>query len=310
MTQTFQLEADADRVRADKWISLKLIDFSRTRIQQSFKEGLVKVNGKVVTKSAKLEGGDVVQIDLPEITPLDLTPWETPLQILFEDEHLLALDKASGLVVHPGAGTTNQTLVHALLHHCQGQLSRIGGVERPGIVHRLDRETSGVMVVAKTDEAHKVLTKAFSGRTLKKEYLALVSGVPDRLSGTIEKPIGRHPRHRHKMTVREDGKPARTDWELLGREKGPLALLRCQIHTGRTHQIRVHLADMGFPILGDEVYGYRANRVNLIQPPGRTLLHAYHLKLKHPISNETLDLIAKPSGDFRAFFPGWHTAIT
>jgi 23S rRNA pseudouridine1911/1915/1917 synthase len=182
-------------------------------------------------------------------------------------------------------------------------------MERQGIVHRLDRGTSGVIVAAKTDEAHAALVEAFSQRTPIKEYLALVAGVPDRLSGTIKKPIGRNPSHRHKMAVRDEGKPAHTEWELMGQKEGPVSLLLCQIHTGRTHQIRVHLADMGFPILGDEVYGFRANRVQLICSVERVMLHAYRLELLHPISKEPLEIIANPPGDFINHFPSWESSL-
>lgn len=309
MIKTFEVEVGAVKIRADKWISHKLQEISRVLIQKSFEEGLVRVNGKVATKSIKLSNGDVVEFQLPEIKPLDLSPHAIELHILFEDEHMLALDKESGMVVHPGAGTVEPTLVHALLHHCRGSLSGIGGVERPGIVHRLDRETSGVMVVAKTDAAHRALTHAFANRALTKQYLALVAGIPDRLSASIIKPIGRHSNHRHKMTIREDGRPAHTDWEFLGEVKGPVSLLRCQIHTGRTHQIRVHLSDMGYPILGDEIYGYRSNRIDIEHPPARTMLHAYRLVLNHPVTNKTLELIAPPPADFHEQFPNWESCI-
>lgn len=309
MTHKLRVEHGVKKVRADKWVSGHFPDISRTLIQKAFEEGLVKLNDHSIGKSVKLSAGDVVFFQLPEIKPLDLTPQDISLKILFEDEHMLALDKESGMIVHPGAGTKNDTLVHALLHHCKGGLSGIGGVERPGIVHRLDRETSGVMVVAKSDLAHRGLAKAFADRTLSKQYLALVVGVPDRLSGTIELPIGRNQNHRHKMTVREDGKPAHTDWELLGETTGPVSLIRCIIHSGRTHQIRVHLSDMGFPILGDEVYAYRSNSVDLAIEPQRTMLHAYQLELKHPVSKEPLKFIASPPNDFLDIFPRWSTCV-
>lgn len=309
MTHKLRVEHGVKKVRADKWVSGHFPDISRTLIQKAFEEGLVKLNDHRIGKSVKLSAGDVVFFQLPEIKPLDLTPQDISLKILFEDEHMLALDKESGMIVHPGAGTKNDTLVHALLHHCKGGLSGIGGIERPGIVHRLDRETSGVMVVAKSDLAHRGLAKAFADRTLSKQYLALVAGVPDRLSGSIELPIGRHQNHRHKMTVREDGKPARTDWELLGETTGPVSLIRCIIHSGRTHQIRVHLSDMGFPILGDEVYAYRSNSVDLAIQPQRTMLHAYQLELKHPVSKEPLKFIASPPSDFFDIFPRWSTCV-
>lgn len=304
MTPSWTVPEDAAGIRADKWISVQNPDTSRSLVQKAFEAGLVKVNGAPAAKSTRLRAGDQVEYVLMEPKEVDLTPVDLALEILYEDEHLLVVGKSSGLVVHPGAGTTEPTLVHGLLHHCRDNLSRIGAPGRPGIVHRLDRETSGIMVVAKTNEAHESLARAFAGRKVKKEYLALVSGIPDRLSGTIKKPIARHPRHRHKMSVREEGKFAHTDWELLGETEGPAALLLCRIHTGRTHQIRVHLADMGFPILGDAVYGYRANRLKLPHPPARIMLHAWRLELKHPIDGKRLCLLCDPPEDFKIQFPG------
>ena len=184
MIQTFVVESDSGKVRADKWIAGKMEGASRRIMKKAFEEGLVKVNGTVVLRSIKLFPGDEVEFQLPEEKPIDLSPVDIPLNILYEDEHILAIDKPAGLVVHPGAGTVEPTLVHALLHHCDGQLSSIGGMERQGIVHRLDRGTSGVIVAAKTDQAHAALVEAFSQRSLTKEYLALVAGVPDRLSAT------------------------------------------------------------------------------------------------------------------------------
>lgn len=290
-------------VRADKWISNQNPDTSRSLIQKAFEEGLVKVNGAVVTKSAKLREGDQVEYALLARQTVDLGPVNMSLEILFEDEYLAAINKPSGLVVHSGAGTSEPTLVNGLLHHFGKNLSSVAGPDRRGIVHRLDRETSGVMVIAKTDEAHELLTGAFAGRKVKKEYLALVAGIPDRLSGTIKKPIGRHPLHRHKMNVQEEGKFAHTDWELLGEIEGPIALLRCHIHTGRTHQIRVHLADMGFPIIGDAIYGYRGDRLNLPNPPGRVMLHACRLELDHPVTESHLVFACHPPEDFQKLSP-------
>ena len=309
MIRTFEVGSGTGKVRADKWIASQITEISRNDIQRAFEENLVQVNGRVVSKSFKVRGGDRVEFKFPEIKQLDLMPKEIPLDILFEDEHMLALNKSTGMVVHPGAGTSEDTLIHALLHYCKGQLSGIGGVERPGIVHRLDRQTSGVMVVAKTDRAHRALSAAFAKRDLQKNYLALVAGIPDRLSGSIKEPIGRHPVHRHKMTIREDGKLAHTNWELIGSRESSVSLLRCQIHTGRTHQIRVHLSNMGFPILGDKVYGFKAERINLNSLPDRVMLHAYRLELNHPISNEPLKLSANPPPDFERLYSTWSNEL-
>lgn len=303
LPQKWQVEDEVEKIRADKWISRKLPDISRTHIQKAFRKGLVKVNGGRVAKSTRLRKGDVVEFTPLKVERRVLSPVELPLQILFEDEHLLAVDKASGMVVHPGVGNHDQTLAHALLFHCRGRLSFLGGADRPGIVHRLDRDTSGVMVAAKRDAAHRGLSSAFAARSVGKAYLCLVAGVPDRLSGTLRKPMGRHPVVRHKMSIRDDGKNAHTDWELLGSSQGRISLLRCDLHTGRTHQIRVHLSDMGHPILGDEVYGYRNAGIDLPVQPTRVMLHAWKLELQHPITRESLRLVANPPDDFKTLLP-------
>lgn len=303
MAQSLEVKIGSGKIRADKWLSTQLESTSRSLIQRAFEEGLVRVNGVAVAKSAKLSDGDTVEYDLIEAKAIDLSPVDMSLDVIYEDDDVLVLNKPAGLVVHPGAGTEGPTLVNGLIHHCQGKLSSVGGPERPGIVHRLDRGTSGAMVVAKSDSAHHALVAAFTKREVTKIYLALVAGVPDRLSGTIKKSIGRNPTHRHKMAVIEDGKPAHTDWELLGSTDEGVSLLRCYLHTGRTHQIRVHLADLGFPILGDEVYGFRANRINLDGPFVRVLLHAHLLKLIHPITGLEQSFTANLTIDFSSLLP-------
>jgi 23S rRNA pseudouridine1911/1915/1917 synthase len=240
----------------------------------------------------------VLEFSMPEVKPTDMTPSDTPLEVIFEDKHMLAVNKAAGMVVHPGAATGEDTLVHALLSHCAGSLSGVGGVERPGIVHRLDKETTGVIVVAKTDAAHRALADQFATRALKKEYLALVSGAPALLSGVIDSAIARHPVHRHRMTIGEGGKPARTDWKREEVFSDVAALLRCRIHTGRTHQIRVHLKSLGHIILGDATYGWKPDPRLKVQP-ARVMLHAEHLVITHPISGKELDLRAPLPEDFK-----------
>jgi 23S rRNA pseudouridine1911/1915/1917 synthase len=309
MSQVLEVENGVEKIRADKWLSTQLPSITRTHVQRAFEEGMVKVNGRLASKSTKLLEGDSVEFELPEEKNFDLSPVDLSLDILFEDEHLLALNKPAGLVVHPGAGTEGPTLVNGLLYHCKGNLSQMGSPERQGIVHRLDRGTSGVMVVAKTDKAYEALVGAFSKREVIKEYLALVAGIPDRLSGTIKKSIGRNPTHRHKMTIREDGKPAHTDWEFLGSCENGISLIRCHLHTGRTHQIRVHLSDLGYPILGDEVYGYRPNRMKVAVPVERVLLHAHKLELAHPITADRLRFIADLPQAFQVQFPDWKSSI-
>ncbi len=255
-----------------------------------------------------MRAGDVIEFSLPQAAPSELAPAAIPLSILYEDEHLVAVDKPAGMVVHPGAGTGGDTLVHALLAHCRGGLSGVGGVERPGIVHRLDKETSGVVVAAKTDAAHRALAAQFAGRTVRKEYLALVAGAPDLAAGEIRRPIGRHPRQRHRMAVVPGGRPAHTDWALEERFGPAAALLRCLLHTGRTHQIRVHLRAIGHPLLGDAAYGWKA-APGLPRPP-RVMLHAERLELDHPADGRRLALRAPAPADYREMIAALRRAQT
>jgi 23S rRNA pseudouridine1911/1915/1917 synthase len=289
-------------MRADKALAAAYPEHSRVAFQRSFDAGLVTRQGKPLERSSTFRGGDVIEFSFPDVVAAVLRAVDIPLAILFEDKSLLAIDKPAGMVVHPGAGTREDTLVHALLAHCAGSLSGVGGVERPGIVHRLDRETSGVIVVAKTDAAHRALAKQFAERTVVKEYLALVSGVPRLMSGTIHKAIGRNVRQRHKMAVVEEGHGGRaswTDWELVERYGDLAALVTCTLHTGRTHQIRVHMASLGHPLLGDSAYGWKET-TRMRRSPGRVMLHAARLSLAHPMTGKALDFRAPLPADFRA----------
>jgi len=297
MTQTYIVPEGVRRLRADKALALAFRDHSRTALQRAFDAGLVSMRGQPIDRSHDVAGGDVIEFTLPEVVPAQLRAVDIPLDVLFEDRHMLAVNKAAGMIVHPGAATGEDTLVHALLAHCADSLSGIGGVERPGIVHRLDKETTGVIVVAKSDKAHRALADQFATRSLKKEYVALVAGVPQLLSGTIDRAISRHPTHRHRMTIGEGGKPAKTAWERGEVFGGIAAVIRCQIFTGRTHQIRVHLKSLGHPILGDALYGWKPD-ARLAQQPERVMLHAEHLVLTHPISGKELDLRAPLPKDF------------
>jgi len=288
--------------RADKALALAFPEHSRVAFQRSFDAGLVALRGKPVERSATVHAGDVLEFSFPDVVAAELRPVKIKLKVIFEDKSLLAIDKPAGMVVHPGAGTREDTLVHALLAHCAGSLSGIGGVERPGIVHRLDRETSGVIIVAKTDQAHRELARQFAERSVVKEYLALVSGVPRLMSGSIQKAIGRNPRHRHKMAVVEEGQRGRaswTDWTLVERYGDLAALLSCTLHTGRTHQIRVHLSSIGHPLLGDSAYGWKAN-TRMKREPGRVMLHAARLSIVHPKTGKVLDLKAPLPADCKA----------
>ncbi len=290
------------RARADKVLAAAFPEHSRVAFQRAMDVGLVTRNGKVIDRSAELVGGDELAFAFPELKPAELKAVDIPLDVIHEDKHLLAINKAAGMVVHPGAGTGEDTLVHALLSHCEGELSGIGGVERPGIVHRLDRETSGVMLVAKTDAAHRGISEQFAARTSHKQYLALVDGVPSLLSGSLRKPIGRNPTQRHKMALVEGpgGREAHTDWERVEAFGGNLcSLMRCTIHTGRTHQIRVHMKALGHILLGDVVYGWKPSP-RLPSQPARMMLHAEHLVVKHPVTGKVLDLRAPLPKDFEA----------
>ena len=285
--------------RADKELAAAFPAHSRTALQRAFDAGLVLRAGVPLGRDATVQAGDQLEFTLPEVRPAELRAVDLPLSILFEDRHLLAVNKAAGMIVHPCAATGEDTLVHALLAHCADTLSGIGGVQRPGIVHRLDKDTTGVMVVAKTDAAHRALADQFAQRTLTKEYVALVAGVPPLLSGVIDRAISRHPTHRHRMTVGEGGKPARTAWERVEAHGTLGALLRCRIFTGRTHQIRVHLKSLGHPILGDGLYGWKPDP-RLALTPARVMLHAEHLLLTHPVTGRELDLRAPWPDDFNA----------
>jgi 23S rRNA pseudouridine1911/1915/1917 synthase len=297
---THTVPAGPLRQRADKALAAAFSEHSRAAIQRAFDAGRVRLAGTVISRDHTVHPGDFLELDFPEVKPAELRPVRIPLSVLFEDRHLLVVNKAAGMVVHPGAGTDETTLVHALLAHCRGTLSGVGGVERPGIVHRLDRETSGAMVVAKTDAAHRGLSEQFAQRTLVKEYLALVHGVPSLLSGSIRKAIGRNLQHRHKMAVVDDGpggRAAHTDWEVVEAFPPRAALLRCTLHSGRTHQIRVHLKSMGHVILGDDVYGWKADPSLGVQP-ARVLLHAEHLVFRHPVTGKTIEVRAPLPDDF------------
>ena len=296
-TQNFTVPAGTVRERADKVLAAAFPEMSRSRIQKILDAGDVSLCGETVSRKTPLSEGDEIVITFPEPPATELVPADIPLEIVFEDEHIVVINKAPGIVTHPGAGTGDDTLVHALLHHTGGKLATAGGALRPGIVHRLDKETSGVMLFAKTDEAYYALIEKFAARELQKEYLALVDKAPDLLAGVIKEPIDRHPTNRVKMAVREDGKPAWTDWFVEEKFGDTAALVRCILHTGRTHQIRVHLAFIGHPILGDRTYGKIVHK-HEGWPLPRVMLHAARLRLDHPISGEPLDFSAFPPPDF------------
>ncbi|AOS46004.1 Ribosomal large subunit pseudouridine synthase D [Lacunisphaera limnophila] len=294
---TYLIPPEKRRERADKVLAAAFPEHSRAAFQRALEAGLVKADGVVISQANEVRGGQTLEFSFPEVTAAVITAVDIPLEVIFEDKHLIVLNKAAGMVVHPGIGTGEDTMVHALLAHCKGELSGIGGVERPGIVHRLDKETTGLLVVAKNDAAHRALADQFASRTLRKEYVAIVSGVPKTDSGTIDRSISRHPVHRHRMTTGEGGRPSRTDWEVEKKFGVHAALVRCRIHTGRTHQIRVHMKSLGHPVLGDETYGWKQNPA--LPVPPRVMLHAEHLVFSHPVSAKVLDLNAPLPKDFK-----------
>jgi len=273
---------------------------SRARVQRLIEEGHVLVGGHPQKARHRVSPGERILLRIPPATPLRLTPEAIPLDILHEDGDLIVLNKPPGMVVHPGAGRSTGTLVHALLAHC-GRLPGIGGVERPGIVHRLDRDTSGVLVVAKTETAHHSLSRQFKARVVQKQYLALVHGEVRQDSGRIEAPIGRREHDRKRMGIRErGGREARTVYSVLRRFPG-MTLLALDLETGRTHQIRVHLAHIGHPVLGDQVYGgRRERRLAASDAPRaeRQMLHAWRLRFQHPTTGTWAEFVAPIPEDF------------
>ncbi|WP_309400904.1 RluA family pseudouridine synthase [Cerasicoccus maritimus] len=282
--------------RVDKALARALPDWSRQRLKVLFDDGKVCVNGSTVAGKVKVAEGDVIALFLPESPSTKVEPMPVPLEILFEDEHLVAVNKPCGMVTHPGAGVVPPTLCHALLAHTDGQLAFAGGEERPGVVHRLDKATTGVIVFAKTDEAYYGLVKSFSERLTKKEYLAIVAGSPQLEAGSILEPIERDLHNRTRMAVREDGKPAHTDWRVVQRLNEHHCLIHCRIHTGRTHQIRVHLSHLGMPLYGDSTYGFRPRHG--AEWPENFFLHARQLEIPHPISGQKLVISAEPPEAF------------
>jgi 23S rRNA pseudouridine1911/1915/1917 synthase len=288
-------------------ILARQLDFSRARLQRWLKAGLVSVNGRARPPSYKVRAGDAIEVAVPAPEPSHLLPEALPLEIVYEDRDLLVVNKPPGLVTHPGAGHRTGTLLNALLHHCP-ELQEIGDVSRPGLVHRLDKDTSGLLVVAKTDLAHRSLVNQFQKHEVKKKYLALVWGRLPQREGRIAQEIGRHPTERHKMSVHaRRGKEAVTRWRVVQEFPGPLTLLELSIETGRTHQIRVHLTSLGHPVLGDATYGGGASRLKA-SPPAllglrplvkRQMLHAWQLRFTHPRSGEEVGWEAGLPGDFQ-----------
>jgi 23S rRNA pseudouridine1911/1915/1917 synthase len=297
------VEASRPGERLDAYLRECFPAVSRGTFKRLIDDGYVRVNDKPVKPTHQPRAGEVIDVEFPPARPTELVPVNLPLKVLFEDPDLLVIDKPAGLVVHPASGEEDQTLVHALLHHCRGQLSGIGGVERPGIVHRIDKDTSGCLVVAKNDFTHGALSAQFKDRVVNKIYLAIACGEMPNDRGEIRAALARHPNHRMTMVVDEtDGRDARTSFRVLERMPGA-TLAEVKIHTGRTHQIRAHFQHIGHPLAGDALYGKRQNarlRQELGQPVPRQMLHAHLLEFQHPREGRLLSFRSPAPPDFEA----------
>ena len=289
----FIVEAEAAGQRIDRFLSGEDTGLSRSALQGLVAEGHVLCNGRAPAKSLKLKAGDIILLEIPDAKPIEAVPQEIPLDIVYEDAHLLVVNKPKGMVVHPAPGNPDGTMVNALLWHCAGRLSGIGGAIRPGIVHRIDKDTSGLLVVAKTDAAHQALTEQMSVHSIHRVYHAVVYGNLKEDTGFVEAPIGRDPKDRKKMAVtQQNSKYAYTGWQVLERF-GNFTYIACKLKTGRTHQIRVHMASIGHPLAGDAVYGPK----NCIRSLNGQCLHAKELGFVHPATGEWMQ--------FDSSLPDW-----
>lgn len=292
----FKVEPESSLERLDVFLTAQQTEISRSRLKKLIVEGRVLVNDSKRPAGYKVRAGDLITIQIPDLITLDTVPEDIPLNIVYEDEYLIALNKPAGMVIHPAPGHSSGTLVNALLHHCK-DLSGIGGVERPGIVHRLDKDTSGLVMIAKTEAAHKKLASQFKNREIHKEYLAIVKGYVKESKGTVQSPIGRHKVHRKKMDSRGvNGRDAHTDYQVLYRSKD-WSYLQLRPKTGRTHQIRVHLASIHHSVIGDTLYGGKSTHLKM----ERQALHAHRLELKHPITGINLSFTAPLPQDMEMF---------
>jgi 23S rRNA pseudouridine1911/1915/1917 synthase len=324
ITETVTIASEEAGSRLDRVLAGRIATVSRSHLKTLILAGQVKIAARTIRDPAAIvKSGDVVTVTLPPPEPASPKGETIPLNIVYEDDAIIVIDKPKGLVVHPAAGHASGTLVNALIAHCGASLSGIGGVKRPGIVHRLDKDTTGLMVIAKTDKAHRALSRQFAEKTeglLRRGYLAFVWGAPDRPKGTIEAPIGRHPHARDKQAIRKDGRPAVTHWQVLEHFAGPggtpiASLLACTLETGRTHQIRVHLAHIGHPILGDATYGtgFRS-KASRLGPKARAALgalerqalHAYLFGIQHPETSDILEFQSELPGDLRRLRDALH----
>jgi len=288
-----------ENIRIDIFLSREdIIGLSRSRIKELITEGNIVVNGKKVKPSYLLKNGEKIIIDVPAEKDLPLEPQNIPLDIYFEDEHMMVINKSAGMIVHPTGKVKTGTLVNAILFHCRGNLPGINGVNRPGIVHRLDKETSGLMMVAKTEQAHHDLTKQIKERKIVKKYMALVHGVVKDRAGYIEAPIGRDKKHGNKMAISDTAsREAKTYFEVI-KQFESFALLLLRLYTGRTHQIRVHLKFIGYPVVGDKIYGVRKEKNQLIMIQ-RQALHSHYLQFTHPVNGKVMSFTSILPDDMR-----------
>ena len=304
--KTIDVRLDAGHAgwRLDRALAAAVPTLSRERLKALIRSGAVEAGGTPVRDpAAKVRGEEALRVAIPEAAPAHNEPQAIPLTIVFEDEHLLVVDKPAGLVVHPAAGNFDGTLVNALLHHCAGQLSGIGGVARPGIVHRIDKDTSGLLVVAKTDVAHEGLAKQFAAHSIDRRYLAIVSGMPKAPSGTVDAALARSATNRKKIAIVEAGRGKRavTHWKRL-KPLGEAALVECRLETGRTHQVRVHMASIGHPLLGDPVYGRSGKTHGKLLKElqfHRQALHAAELGFTHPATKLRLSFTSPMPPDMQ-----------
>jgi 23S rRNA pseudouridine1911/1915/1917 synthase len=295
---SFAVEGNESGTRLDVWLTKRVTGVSRSRLQSLIKSGHVLVNGKNASAHSGVTAGSTVTVEIPPATPVEAVPEDIPIDILYEDSHVIVLNKQPGIVVHQAAGHTSGTLVNALLHHCS-DLAGVGGELRPGIVHRLDKDTSGVLVVAKNEKAMAALSQQFKDRLVKKEYTAVIHGRPKPASGTLETMIGRHSRDRKKMSAcAVTGRNAITHYEVT-ETKGPVSVVRVRIETGRTHQIRVHMTHIGCPVVGDIQYGSakKDKELDILVP--RQMLHATILSFEHPDNGEKLEIKAPIPDDMK-----------
>lgn len=289
MNEPIKITAEETGIRIDKFLSEKFADLTRSHVQKLLDEGAVLVCGNLVKANYKIKSGDEISVCIPELKEPEILPEEIPINIVYEDADMLVVDKPQGMVVHPAAGNYSGTLVNALLYYCADTLSGINGEKRPGILHRIDKDTSGLLMVAKSDRAHIGLSEQIKEHSLTRAYKALVHGGFKTDEGTIDAPIGRHPKERKKMTITyENSRDAVTHYKVLERF-GKYTLIECILETGRTHQIRVHMSHNGHPIVGDKTYGVSKEEFNL----DGQLLHAYKIGFIHPVTREYMEFTSE-----------------